>query len=378
LPFPQLTEGGSSGSPIFDDAHRIRGQLHGGEASCSYLYVDYYGRLSESWGNGKSESDRLRDWLDPSGSGERVTDAMPLSTARARGVRSDRVRVVVPGNVTKQGAVKPPVQPAARLRTVPGVTRDPAGRVELSSIAALARNRSYIPPLGVVGGTAVRSPADYPWSTGWLENGQQVCGGALIHPEWVLTAAHCYYNSVPSSSMGSLKYTTAGGAEVVNGLEYFRHPSYNPSSLDYDAGLVRLAAAVSSSANVRPIRIATPSDGSFDTDAATVTGWGSTRSGGSGSSVLREVTYPVISNKRCSELYSGITDRMLCAYNEGGGRDACQGDSGGPLAVERNGEWIHVGIVSWGQGCAGDRSPGVYGRTSDFHSWICETCKCCS
>ncbi|MBW2258415.1 MAG: trypsin-like peptidase domain-containing protein, partial [Deltaproteobacteria bacterium] len=67
------TEGGSSGSPLFDQDQRIIGQLHGGSASCWNDLEDYYGRLSVSW-DGASASSRLRDWLDPTGSGGTAVD----------------------------------------------------------------------------------------------------------------------------------------------------------------------------------------------------------------------------------------------------------------------------------------------------------------
>lgn len=75
------TEGGSSGSPLFDEQHRIMGQLHGGYASCSSLTADWYGKVSMSWDYGGSASSRLQDWLDPLGSGQRVLDAFdPAAT----------------------------------------------------------------------------------------------------------------------------------------------------------------------------------------------------------------------------------------------------------------------------------------------------------
>jgi len=68
------TEGGSSGSPLFDQNHRIIGQLYGGEASCSNNVNDYYGRFGVSWATGSTASTRLRDWLDPQNTGTTAMD----------------------------------------------------------------------------------------------------------------------------------------------------------------------------------------------------------------------------------------------------------------------------------------------------------------
>ena len=70
------TEPGSSGSPLFDQNHRIVGQLHGGEANCSNNVNDYYGKVSMSWDAGSSASSRLMDWLDPDNTGAMVLDGM--------------------------------------------------------------------------------------------------------------------------------------------------------------------------------------------------------------------------------------------------------------------------------------------------------------
>jgi Trypsin-like peptidase domain len=68
------TEPGSSGSPLFDQNHRIIGQLHGGFASCASLTSDWYGKVSRSWTGGGSAATRLRDWLDPDNTGTTVLD----------------------------------------------------------------------------------------------------------------------------------------------------------------------------------------------------------------------------------------------------------------------------------------------------------------
>lgn len=68
------TEGGSSGSPLFDAEGRIIGQLHGGYAACGNIQPDYYGRLGVSWTGGGSTTTRLSDWLDPLGTNATAID----------------------------------------------------------------------------------------------------------------------------------------------------------------------------------------------------------------------------------------------------------------------------------------------------------------
>ena len=78
------TEGGSSGSPLFDQNHQIIGQLHGGDASCSNTSgADYYGKLSYSWtnNNASSSSARLKDWLDPNNTGATTCTAYDPCTS---------------------------------------------------------------------------------------------------------------------------------------------------------------------------------------------------------------------------------------------------------------------------------------------------------
>ncbi|MBD3332877.1 hypothetical protein GF356_08500 [candidate division GN15 bacterium] len=68
------TEGGSSGSPIYNENHHVVGQLHGGYASCASITPDWYGKFSQSWDYGSSASNRLKDWLDPDNTGTMVLD----------------------------------------------------------------------------------------------------------------------------------------------------------------------------------------------------------------------------------------------------------------------------------------------------------------
>lgn len=70
------TEGGSSGSPLLDVNHRIIGQLHGGEASCSVIGPDWYGKFAVSWNNYPDSQYQLKHWLDPDNTGAATLDGI--------------------------------------------------------------------------------------------------------------------------------------------------------------------------------------------------------------------------------------------------------------------------------------------------------------
>lgn len=103
-----------------------------------------------------------------------------------------------------------------------------------------------------------------------------------------------------------------------------------------------------------------------------IAGWGTTSENGSESTVLKKAKVPIISNNQCKATgLKGITSKMLCAGRLlKGGVDSCQGDSGGPLMVADNKRYVLGGIVSFGEGCARPKSPGVYTRTTKFLEWI--------
>ncbi len=75
------TEPGSSGAPLFNQARRVVGQLHGGYAACGNNLSDWYGRLAASWAGGGTRESRLRDWLDPAGTGALVLDGLADTAA---------------------------------------------------------------------------------------------------------------------------------------------------------------------------------------------------------------------------------------------------------------------------------------------------------
>ena len=155
----------------------------------------------------------------------------------------------------------------------------------------------------------------------------------------------------------------------MNVIKIEIHSNYNSGNLNNDFSILKLKTSIDycSYPHIRPVCLPSDTGLMYVGDTATVTGWGTTSSGGTVSNKLREVDVKVLSNSQCKNDYSysssSITQNMLCAAVAGGGKDSCQGDSGGPLVTARSGEnYQQIGVVSWGVGCAQADAPGVYAR----------------
>jgi len=226
----------------------------------------------------------------------------------------------------------------------------------------------------IVGGDQVEA-GQYPFFV-QMNNG---CGGALVAPDIILTAGHCGEYTDTQVIIGAYKENKLeDGAQLRECVQWFRHPNYVRATLDYDFALCKLDEPVT---NVTAIEL--NADNSFltDGDNLVVIGLGDTQDEAIGyPDILRDVTVSYLSNDACNEVekYNNvIQDDMLCAGVPTGGKDACQGDSGGPLVKttvndDRTTVYTHVGVVSWGYGCARPTKPGVYARTSSGYDWIVE------
>eukprot|EP00756_Hemistasia_phaeocysticola_P060332 Hpha_TRINITY_DN3948_c0_g1::TRINITY_DN3948_c0_g1_i1::g.17975::m.17975 len=247
--------------------------------------------------------------------------------------------------------------------------------------------------LGVINGEPILSGYPYPWlswigeATGGQPGLDQFCGGTLIRPNWVLTAAHCLWPNLPlppdqNAIMVqqhrrdySLPLDKENPAVALWAVEQHIHPGYDERKFFNDIALLRLNESVPSS-------VATPvdlDDGTYGhpRNDAELAGWGSLDVACSEySPVMGQGALDIFSEQECiSELGKPWYDHktQVCAGRRlpsGKWTEAGCGDSGGPLFVRSGGKrkhkYVEVGIVSWGYG----DSPNVYMRVSAYRDWI--------
>ncbi|OXA46324.1 trypsin delta [Folsomia candida] len=200
---------------------------------------------------------------------------------------------------------------------------------------------------------------DFPYQVSLQFNGAHFCGGSLISPDRVLTAAHCTNGKEAStlSVRAGSSYHKAGG-QVISVKTICQHPLFNSLLMTYDVSVLTLESSFVLGPAVQTIALG--SSRPIAGTPGTVTGWGRLWDNGPIPALLQVIQVPVVHQLQCATGYLPklITNTMMCAGFLGvGWKDACQGDSGGPFVMEG----VQFGIVSWGQpSCADPNYPGVY------------------
>jgi secreted trypsin-like serine protease len=247
-------------------------------------------------------------------------------------------------------------------------------------LGAFAAPASAAPVMNVkIVGGSFAAPGQFPFMASLIQASARradngfFCGGSVIAPRVILTAAHCLEDTEPSAIdvvVGRTRISARLTGARVDVTGIVTHPGYDSETASNDISLIQLARPVA----IAPIGLPAADDpAGLPPTRLTTSGWGTIAENGPSSDGLRFVKLTVRGPEPCAEIYQAFAgESQVCAGSPRAGEDSCQGDSGGPLFTGEGTTARVLGIVSYGNGCGRENVPGVYTRVTGYSDWVTE------
>ena len=240
----------------------------------------------------------------------------------------------------------------------------------VNAISKLSLIGAFTPLASAIVGGAVAAPGRFPSMVSVEYFGSHLCGGVILGPRHILTAASCLvYSSASSISIeAGTPYIDIVDFQFAWATKLISHPDFDDEGRGNDIAVIVLEDGLKFTDSVQPASLPSPSSEPASGSRLTLAGWGATVEGGSTTRSLRVANLDLIDRKACSEARADdVAADEFCDGLDGGGRGGCAGDNGGPVFQDG----VLVGIQS-APGCGKSDRPDVNTIVGSHMDWILE------